>query len=114
MKTLTTLLIAVTASFSLNANSDVLYNDPGIDDVFPIKTITLIEQKETTVKNSAEEVWSVEYEQWVNASDFYTRKNNIFSAIEQRLESNPPAAGKARESNSVFYWDDMAGEYQLN
>ena len=112
MKTLTTLLIAVTASVSLNVNANELYNDPGIDDVFPMNAVTIQEQNVTFVEDTGQQVWSVEYEQWVNPADFNSTNKETLAGIEKELETNPPAAGKS--SNSVFIWDEMAGEYQLN
>lgn len=59
--------------------------------------------------NSGERVWSFEYEQYVNPEDF--RKTD-YADINQYMEDNPTAAGS--RSESVFKWNETAGEYQLN
>ncbi len=135
MKTITTLLIAVAVSFSLNASADDsgdLHNDPGMGDVFPMESVMLKEQKrapyevfsfERTMINeqqrspyiadTGKEVWSVEYEQWVNPADFNVSSKLITVAdIVKELEENPPAAN-GMSHDPVFIWDDNAGEYQL-
>lgn len=113
MKTITTLLIAVAASFSLNANADSsLYNDPGIGDVFPIENVSYKATDVTYVKDTGEEVWNVEYEQWVNPADFNSTAKLTVADVLQKLETNPPAAGGIRQ-NDVFIYDETAGEYQL-
>lgn len=111
MKTVTTLLIAATASFSLSASADTLYNDPGISDVFPMENIVFQTQERNLVKDTGQEVWSVEYEQWINPADFNSIAKQTVASALQELENNPPAAGK--RANSTFTWDETAGEYQL-
>ena len=118
MKTITTLLIAVAASFSLNANADSfyedpLYGDPGIGDVFPMKDINYQKQEVSFVKDTGEQVWSVEYEQWVNPADFNSTAKLTVADVLHELETNPPAAGGVRPNNGVFIYDENAGEYQL-
>ena len=115
MKTITTLLIAATAAFSLNASaydSSELHNDPGIGDVFPMQSVAIQEQAiRADIADTGKLVWSTSYEQWVNPADFNsTAKQTIASAL-QELENNPPAAGK--RSNAVFIWDETADEFQL-
>ncbi|NOQ79945.1 MAG: hypothetical protein GQ546_11150 [Gammaproteobacteria bacterium] len=111
MKTITPLLIAITASFSINANADAFYNDPAIDDIFPIENVTLQEQEVTIIEDTGKQVWSTAYEQWVNPADFNSNAKLTLSRALQELENNPPAAGK--QSSAVFIWDQTAGEYQL-
>ena len=112
MKTITTLLIAATAAFSMSANADEYYNDPGIGDAFPMQNVVLQEQAvRADIADTGKLVWSTPYEQWVNPADFNsTAKQTIANAL-QELEDNPPAAGKL--SSAVFIWDETAGEYQL-
>lgn len=117
MKTLTTLLIAVAASFSLNANADTLnadsiYGDPGIGDVFPMNDVSYQSNEVTYVQDTGEEVWSVEYEQWVNPADFNSTAKQTVADVLYELETNPPAAGNIRP-NGVFIYNENAGEYQL-
>ena len=115
MKTITTLLIAVAASFSLNANADSsIYGDPGIGDVFPMESTMIKEQQRTPyIADTGREVWSVEYEQWVNPADFNVTTEVITVAdILRELETNPPASS-GMSSDPVFKYDDTAGEYQL-
>ena len=111
MKTITTLLIAVAASFSLNANADPLYGDPDIGDVFPMENITIQDQELTIVEDTGKQIWSVSYEQWVNPADFNSTAKQTLASVLQELENNPPAAGKS--SSAVFIFDETAGEYQL-
>lgn len=113
MKKITTLLIAIAASFTLNANADTsLYGDPGIGDVFPINDVNYQSNEFTYVQDTGEKVWSVEYEQWVNPADFNSTAKLTVADILQELEINPPAAGGVRP-NGVFIYDETAGEYQL-
>jgi len=114
MKTITTLLIAVAASFSLNANADSsIYDDPGIGDVFPMNDVSYQSNEVTYVQDTGEEVWSVEYEQWVNPADYNSTAKLTVADILQELETNPPAAGGVRPNNGVFIYNETAGEYQL-
>ena len=112
MKTITILLIAAAAAFSMTANANELYNDPAIDDVFPMENVGIQEQAiRPDIADTGKQVWSISYEQWVNPADFNsTAKQTIASAL-QELENNPPAAGK--RSSAVFIWDETADEYQL-
>lgn len=112
MKIITTLLVAVAASFSLSANADTFYDDPGIGDVFPMNDVSYQASEVTYVKDTGEEVWSVEYEQWVNPADFNSTAKLTVADVLQELETNPPAAGGIRP-NGVFKYDETAGEYQL-
>ena len=68
--------------------------------------------KVTYVKHTGEEIWSVEYEQWVNPADFNSTAKLTVADILQELETNPPASGGIRP-NDVFIYDETAGEYQL-
>ena len=88
MKTITTLLIAVAASFSLNANADTLYGDPGIGDVFPMNDVSYQANEVTYVKDTGEEVWSVEYEQWINPADFNSTAKLTVADVLHGLETN--------------------------
>ena len=117
MKTITTLLIAVAASFSLNASaydSSELHNDPGIGDVFPMEDTVIKEQKRAPyIADTGQEVWSNDYEQWVNPADFNVSTKLItISDINKELETNPPASN-GMSFDPVFKYDDTAGEYQL-
>ncbi len=116
MKTIAILLIAVAASFSLNVSADSgdLHNDPGIGDVFPMEnTMTKEQQRAPYIADTGKEVWSVEYEQWVNPADFNVTTEVITVAdILRELETNPPASS-GMSSEPVFKYDDTAGEYQL-
>lgn len=116
MKTLTTLLFAVTAAVSFNANASALHGDPAINEVFPMQATSLQPQQVSSVANTGELVWSVAYEEYVNPADFNltssaTGNQSLASAL-QALDSNPPAAG-SMTSKTPFVWDATAGEYQL-
>ena len=111
MKTLTTLFFAATAAFAVNANADAVHGDPGIGDVFPIQETSLQPQPVNTVADTGQEVWSVEYEEYVNPADFNLTTQDSVASMLQELDSNPPAAGA--RSDDIFKWDETAGEYQL-
>ena len=115
MKTITTLLIAAAASFSLNVSADSgdLHNDPGIGDAFPMQDIVIKEQPiRANIPDTGKQVWSTAYEQWVNPADFNsTAKQSIASALKE-LENNPPAAN-GMSYDPVFIYNDTAGEYHL-
>jgi len=113
MKTLTTLLVAATAAISINANADPLMDiiHPESADIFQLNEGVIVPQDLVFVEDTGKQVWSFEYEEYVNPSDFNSSaKQTIASALEE-LKNNPPAAGKA--SSSVFVWDEIADEYQL-
>ncbi len=112
MKTLTTLLFAVTAAVSFNASADALHGDPAINDVFPIQTTSIQPQQVTNRADTGELVWSVAYEEYVNPADFNLVSTQTLAGALQALDSNPPAAG-GMTSQSPFVWDSTAGEYQL-
>ncbi len=113
MKTLTTLLFALSSVVAVNASADALYADPAIADVFPVQAVTIQTQSVTHVADTGQLVWSAAYEEYVNPADFnasYQQTTTLASALET-LDNNPPAAG--RTSHSTFVWDTTAGEYQL-
>ncbi len=111
MKTLTTLIFAATTAFAVNANADTVHGDPGIGDVFPIQETSLQAQFINTIADTGNEVWSVEYEEYVNPADFNLTTQNSVAGMLQELDGNPPAAGA--RSADIFKWDETAGEYQL-
>ncbi len=112
MKTLNSLLIALTAAVSLNANADPLYGDPAIDDIFPMEDVAIKHQTiKTDIADTGRLVWSVPYEQWVNPADFNSSAKRTIASALQELENNPPASGSY--SRELFKWDETAGEYQL-
>ena len=111
MKTLTTLIFAATAAFAVNANADAVHGDPDIGDVFPIQETSLQPQSINSIADTGKEVWSVEYEEYVNPADFNLTTQNSVASMLQELDSNPPAAGA--HSDNTFKWDETAGEYQL-
>ncbi len=113
MKTLSTLFFALAASVSFNANADSLYGDPSMGDIFPMASTTLQAQEISTIRDTGQLVWSVEYEEFVNPADFNasTQSHQTVASALQNLDNNPPAAGST--SDSTFIWDTTAGEYQL-
>lgn len=112
MKTLTTLLFAVVATVSFNANASALHGDPAINDVFPMQTTSLQPQAVTTQVDTGELLWSVAYEEYVNPADFNLLSTQTLASALQALDSNPPAAG-SMTSQTPFVWNSTAGEYQL-
>ena len=107
MKTLTTLIAVVAASFAINVNADAVHDEPGIGDVFPIQAVTYQESVKST-SNPHELVWGGENEGYILNSIV---ENSIASALLE-LENNPPAAGRSN-SNEVFIYNNTAGEYHL-
>ena len=56
-------------------------------------------------------VWSFEYEQYVNPTDFKQAEISSIADINQYMGSNPTAAGA--NGNGVFIYNETAGEYHL-
>lgn len=56
-------------------------------------------------------VWSTEYEQYVNPSDFQRAGVTSVNDANQYMRSHPTATGKS--GDSVFIYNEMAGEYHL-
>ncbi len=114
MKTLSTLIFAATTAFAVNANAgtDALHGDPAINDVFPIQETSIQPQSLNTVADTGKQVWSIEYEEYVNPADFNLIEQNSVASLIQEMENNPPAAG-GMQSGDTFNWDATAGEYQL-
>ena len=114
MKTLSTLIIAATTAFTVNANAgtDALHGDPAINDVFPIQETSIQPQALKTIADTGKEVWSVEYEEYVNPADFNLIEQNSVAGLIKEMENNPPAAGGTL-TGDTFKWDATAGEYQL-
>ena len=113
MKTYTTLLIAAAAAFSLNANADPLMDiiHPESADIFQLDEGVIVPQELVFVEDTGKEVWSVEYEQYVNPADFNSTTSGTIASALQQLKNNPPAAGQL--SAEVFKWDEVADEYQV-
>ena len=114
MKTLSTLIFAATTAFAVNANAgtDALHGDPAINDVFPIQATSIQPQALKNIADTGKQVWSVEYEEYVNPADFNLIEQNSVASLIQELENNPPAAG-GTHAGDTFKWDATAGEYQL-
>ncbi|MCK5647800.1 MAG: hypothetical protein KAI22_02885 [Gammaproteobacteria bacterium] len=56
-------------------------------------------------------VWSYEYEQYVNPTDFSQAEIASVGGINQYMGSNPAAAGQS--SGNIFFYNETAGEYHL-
>ena len=107
-----TLLVALSAAFSINANADSVYGDPSMGDVFPVENVQLQSaQPARYVADTGKQVWSTPYEQWVNPADFNSVAKQTVASALNRLDNNPPAAGS--HSDGVFIWDETADEFQL-
>ena len=87
MKTITTLIIAAAASFSLNANAGV--NTNNLNEVFFLNETVEEEYQHTSS----------------------TSEQNISSIITE-MERNPPAAGGHSASNAFFLNENLEEEYQ--
>ncbi len=119
MKTLTTLFAsAVIASVSLagTVQADQLMDTihPESADLFDHSTsISASNQNEIVNLNEGSadgsQVWSYEYEQYVNPADF---AKPDYADINKFMEDNPTAAG--RRNDEVFKWNELDGDYHLN
>ena len=106
MKTLTTLIAVVATSFTLNANAFNV-DELTIGEVFSIQSVTYQEPvNSTSIPN--EMVWGGEQEGFILNS---TVENSVADALLE-LENNPPAAGRSN-TNEVFIYNELAGEYHL-
>ena len=56
-------------------------------------------------------VWSTEYEQYVNPGNFEQKEIANIEDVNQYMGRNPTAAGTG--SDSVFIYNETAGEYHL-
>ncbi len=56
-------------------------------------------------------VWSTEYEQYVNPTDFNQSEIANLGDLNQYLGSNPTAAGQS--GGETFIYNETAGEYHL-
>ncbi|MCU7798720.1 MAG: hypothetical protein KZQ70_00910 [gamma proteobacterium symbiont of Lucinoma myriamae] len=56
-------------------------------------------------------VWSYEYEQYVNPADFKQAALASANDVNQYMSRQPTAAGE--RSDSVFIYNETAGEYHL-
>ena len=109
-------IIAV-ASLSVTAQADELMDiiHPESADLFPSDS-SLTSSEPTEIKSysdvNGDIVWSTEYEEYVNSSDFLA-DNSINSAqgVNRYMESNPTAAGGSSEE--VFKYDTTYGGYML-
>ena len=109
MKTLTTLIAVVATSFALNANAE--YTDTetlSLGEIFPIQTTSVQSSEVTSVSSPNEMVWDSNSEGYISNS---TVENSVAGALLE-LENNPPAAGRSN-SNEVFIYNELAGEYHL-
>ena len=117
MKTLKTLFAtAIIASVALagTAQADELMDTihPESADLFDhSSSINARGQNEivSLSDDSNPQVWSYEYEQYVNPADF---TGNDYADINAYMEANPTAAGGT--SNEVFIENPMDGDYHLN
>ena len=116
MKTIKTLIgAAIIASVTLagTAQADWLMDTihPESADLFDHKTSLISTGQNEIVSlgdDNNQKVWSYEYEQYVDPSDF-TR--NDYADINEYMDANPTAAGS--RANNVFYYNELAGEYHL-
>ena len=105
MKTLTTLIAVVAASFALNANAE--YTDTevlNIGEIFPIQTTNVQSSEVTGVSIPNEMVWDSNSEGYISSS---TYESSVAGALRE-LESNPPAAGKAGDNSTfpAYLWNE--------
>jgi len=93
-------LSALTYEDSQNMFTSVNYEDS--------KSIGILSYGDNSNKGS---VWSSEYEEYVNPSDFQQVDIASIDSVNQYMGSNPTAAGKS--SSNVFIYNETAGEYPL-
>jgi len=116
MKTLKTLFAtAIIASITLagTAQADQLMDTihPESADLFDHSTSINAQGQNEIISlndNNNTQVWSYEYEQYVNPDDF---SSNTYADVNAYMEDNPTAAGSS--NRDVFQWDSTADEYQL-
>ncbi|MCU7833818.1 MAG: hypothetical protein KZQ83_01095 [gamma proteobacterium symbiont of Taylorina sp.] len=100
MKTLTTLIIATAASFSLNANAiDVDTLSAG--EIFPIQNTSIQEQMKTVSGNTDSLVYDID-------SETFSYINQSVAGALSEMENNPPAAGKSGNNSSFpsYFWNE--------
>lgn len=123
MKILKNLLVSsivATLAFSATVQADELMDviHPEMADVFNLDN-TIHSSGSTGVFNlndrnasNSDLVWSYEYEEFVNESDFHS-DNNLYNTqlVNRFIEENPTAAGTSR--NDIFKYDENYGGYML-
>jgi len=116
MNTLKTLTAAIVASLTMlgNASADQLMDTihPESADLFDHSSGLDASGQNDIVSlndNAGKEVWSYEYEQYVNPDDY---RADTFADINKYMEANPTAAGG--RSEEVFKLNEMDGDYHLN
>ena len=114
LKTFFTAAIITSVSMAGIANADQLMDTihPESADLFDHSSTISASGKSEIVSlndNSGQEVWSYEFEQYVNPDD-YSGEN--YADINQFMEANPTAAGD--KSEEVFKLNEMDDDYHLN
>ena len=114
LKTIFATALIASVSFAGMAQADQLMDTihPESADLFDHST-SINATTQTDIVNlndgQGDQVWSYEYEQYVNPSDF---SKAGYADINEYMEANPTAAGG--NDSEVFKWNATAGEYQLN
>jgi len=75
----------------------------------PSEQIGVLSFGDNANKNS---VWSTEFEEYVNPSDYKSTDMASINDVNQLLENNPTAAGRAK-GREVFVYNTTVGEYHL-
>lgn len=114
LKTLFSSAFIAALSVAGSANADQLMDiiHPESADLFDHATTISASGDNKIVSlndTTSQEVWSYEYEQYVNPADFAKAS---YADINQYLEANPTAAGSQREE--VFKLHEPDGDYHLN
>ena len=118
MKTLTALIssaVFASISFAGLAQADELMDTihPESADLFDHSSTYTPSDNTGIVSfndNRGSNVWSFEYEEYVNPEEFLAPDYANLD-INSYVEENPTAAG--RRSGDILQWDDTADEYQL-
>ncbi|MCW8932379.1 MAG: hypothetical protein OQL19_19355 [Gammaproteobacteria bacterium] len=120
MKTLKTLLtsalfasVAITGTVQAdNPLSGLTYEDShNMFNTPSLQTSTQVEILSYGDNANKNSVWSTEYEQHVDPSDFIQDVVSIDN-VNQYMDSNPTAAGKMK-GRETFIYNETAGEYHL-
>lgn len=114
LKTIFAAAIVTSVSIAGSANADQLMDTihPESADLFDHSTMISASGKNDIVSlndNNGNEVWSFEFEQYVNPDDYSARS---YADINQYLEANPTAAGGTGEE--VFKLNEIDDDYHLN
>lgn len=112
------IIATMTMAVSIQADElmDIIHPESAdlfhFDDSIKSSESTGVFNLDQTSDSNTNMVWSYEYEEYVNKSDF-SSEDRIYNAqlVNRYMEANPTAAGK--QSEPVFKWDPTYDGYLL-